>query len=122
MGTETSAQVNLEEASARLKGAHPREILRWAVETYHPRLTMATAFGPEGCAIIHMLAEIEPRVRVFNLDTGYQFAETLKLRERIAERYGIEVELVRPEESVASYEAAHGGPVYGHDPDRCCHD
>ena len=60
-----------------------------------PRLTMATAFGPEGCAILHMLAEIEPQVRVFNLDTGYQFAETLELRDRIAERYGIEVELVR---------------------------
>ena len=27
---------------------------------YFPKLTMATAFGPEGCVIMHMLAEIEP--------------------------------------------------------------
>jgi phosphoadenosine phosphosulfate reductase len=112
----------LAEASRRLEGARPQEVLRWAVERFFPRLTMATAFGPEGCAILHMLAEVEPRVRVFNLDTGYQFAETLQLRDRIAERYGIEVELVRADRTVAEYEAANGGPVYAHDPDRCCHD
>jgi phosphoadenosine phosphosulfate reductase len=81
---------------------------------------MATAFGPEGCVILHMLAQMNADVRVFNLDTGYQFAETLELRDRIAERYGIEVELIQPETTVAEYEAINGGPVYGHDPDRCC--
>jgi phosphoadenosine phosphosulfate reductase len=122
MATVTEPTVDLEEANRRLDGASPREILQWGVENFYPRLTMATAFGPEGCAILHMLADIEPRVRVFNLDTGYQFAETLQLRDRIAARYGIEVELVRPDASVAAYEAAHGGPVYTHDPDRCCRD
>lgn len=112
--------VDWAEANRKLAAASPQEVLRWAVETYHPRLTMATAFGPEGCVILHMLAEIEPKVRVFNLDTGYQFAETLALRDRIAERYGIEVEMVRPAESVAEYEARHGGPLYVVDSDRCC--
>jgi phosphoadenosine phosphosulfate reductase len=121
--TETSAPpIDLAEVNRQLEGAHPREVLRWAVETYQPRLTMATAFGPEGCVILHMLAEIDPSVRVFNLDTGYQFDETLRLRDRIADRYGIEVEFVRADQSVAEYEAAHGGPVYPTDPDRCCHD
>jgi phosphoadenosine phosphosulfate reductase len=69
-----------------------------------------------------MLANIEPRVYVFNLDTGYQFRETLELRERIAEKYGIVVDLLRPELSVEQYEAAHGGPVYCRDPDQCCQD
>src|SRR5881227_4331210 len=80
-----------------LAGAPPEAILRWAAETFHPRLTMATAFGAEGCCIIHMLAEIEPGVRIFNLETGYQFPETLELRERLRARYGIAVEYVRPE-------------------------
>ena len=38
-----------------------------------PSLTMATAFGPEGCVILSMLAKIAPETYVFNLDTGYQF-------------------------------------------------
>jgi phosphoadenosine phosphosulfate reductase len=122
MSAETLARVDWTAVSQRLQGESPQEILGWAVETFFPRLTMATAFGPEGCVILHMLAEIEPRVRVFNLDTGYQFAETLALRDQIAERYGIDVELVRPDTTVAEYEAQHGGPVYKAAPDQCCHD
>src|SRR5712692_10379628 len=79
--------------SENLRNASPQKILRWAVDRFFPKLTMATAFGAEGCCLIHMLAEIEPRVRIFNLETGYQFAETLELHQRIKERYGIEVEL-----------------------------
>ncbi|MDX2038600.1 MAG: phosphoadenylyl-sulfate reductase [Isosphaeraceae bacterium] len=122
MQIETWADVDWTEVNAELSGAHPREILRWAVERFHPRLTMATAFGPEGCVILHLLSEIEPSVRVFNLDTGYQFPETLELRDRIAKRYGIEVELIQPDTTVQEYEALHGGPLYATNPDRCCHD
>jgi phosphoadenosine phosphosulfate reductase len=106
--------------SARLESATPQEIIRFAAERYYPQLTMATAFGPEGCTILHMIAEIEPRIPVFNLDTGYQFTETLELRDRIAQRYGLEVEMRRPDATVEEYEAAHGGPVYKTNPDQCC--
>jgi phosphoadenosine phosphosulfate reductase len=121
------AQVTFDEqaigsAARTLAEASPQAILQWSVETFGNKLTMATAFGAEGCCLIHMLAEIGPDVRIFNLDTGYQFPETLELRERIRRRYGIDVELVRPELSVAEYEEEHGGPLYRHRPDQCCHD
>ena len=114
--------IDLEEACERLEDAQPREILTWAVERFFPRLTMATAFGAEGCLLIDMLSRIEPHVRIFNLDTGYQFAETLELKERIAARYGINIELVRAGTTVEEYEAANGGPVYSRDPNQCCRD
>ncbi|NBP87628.1 MAG: phosphoadenylyl-sulfate reductase, partial [Planctomycetia bacterium] len=69
----------LAEASQRLESAEPDEIIRWAVERYGSKLTMATAFGPEGCLILHWLASIAPETYVFNLETGYQFKETLEL-------------------------------------------
>jgi phosphoadenosine phosphosulfate reductase len=122
MATEELAKADWTATNERLAGEHPREVLRWAVETFGRGLTMATAFGPEGCAILHMLAEIGKPVRVFNLDTGYQFDETLALRDRIAARYGIEVELIRPETTVAEYEAIHNGPLYVANPDQCCFD
>lgn len=110
------------EANRELSAASPQDVLRWAARHFHPRLLMATAFGAEGCCILHMLAEIEPATTVINLETGYQFPQTLELRERIRERYGIEVEYVRSEQTVAEYEAEHGGPLYIHRPDQCCHD
>lgn len=108
--------------SAALEGAHPKEIIAWAVEHFYPRLAMATAFGPEGCVIIHYLAQIQPKTYVFNLDTGYQFQETLDLRNRIAARYGLEVEMRRPATTVEQYEQLHGGPLYKTNPDQCCKD
>lgn len=122
MAVETMSPEEIAAANRELEGKSAAEVLRWAVKTFFPRLTMATAFGPEGNCIIHLLAEIEPRVRIFNLDTGYQFPETLETRERIKERYGIEVELVRPELTVAEYERKHGQPLYNFDPNQCCHD
>jgi phosphoadenosine phosphosulfate reductase len=112
----------LREESRRLEAAVPEEILAWAIDRYFPRFTMATGLGPEGCLIISMLAKIERHVYVFNLDTGYQFPETLELRDRIAEKYGIVVDLQRPELSVEEYEAVHGGPLYQTNPDKCCRD
>jgi phosphoadenosine phosphosulfate reductase len=109
-------------ACAKLEGQAPEAILKWAVAHFFPRLTMGTAFGPEGNCIIHMLADIEPRVRIFNLETGYQFPETLEVRERIKRRYGIEVEFILPEMTVPEYEAEHGGPLYVIRPDQCCYD
>ena len=87
----------LHRQSLALKGATPEEILAWAVQTYFPKFSMATGLGPEGCVIISMLAKIEPRVYVFNLDTGYQFPETLELWQRIQRQYGIQIDLQRSE-------------------------
>jgi phosphoadenosine phosphosulfate reductase len=112
----------LEAASQLLEGATPQDILRWATRRFAPRFTMATAFGPEGMCLIHMLSEIAPQTPLFNLETGYQFAETMELREEVKRRYGIEVEYKYPELSVEQYEAAHGGPLYKTNPNQCCAD
>ncbi len=113
---------DLAHANSTLESAEPQEILRWAADRYGSTLTMATAFGPEGCLIIHWLATIAPKTHLFNLDTGYQFKETLELRDRIAARYGMVVALEQPETSVEEYESMHGGPLYRIDSNRCCHD
>lgn len=112
----------LAEASARLETASPEEIIRWGWERFGSRLTMATAFGPEGCVILSMIAKVAPEMYVFNLDTGYQFQQTLDLRDRIAEKYDIEVDMLQPELSVPEYEALHGGPLYKTNSQQCCFD
>src|SRR5437870_9071271 len=122
MDKRTLTDQQIAAAAEMLAEETPENILCWAAHTFGQRLTMATAFGAEGCCLIHMLAEVAPWLRIFNLDTGYQFKETLELRERIKNRYGIEVEMVQPDQTVAEYEAEHGGPLYRIRPDQCCHD
>ena len=48
----------LQAASQRLEIASPEAIIALAVERFFPHLTMATAFGPEGCVILAMLAKL----------------------------------------------------------------
>jgi phosphoadenosine phosphosulfate reductase len=112
----------LSAASARLELEAPEVILRWGVERFAPYFTFATAFGPEGMILVHLLAGIDKTTPIFNLDTGYQFPETLALRERVKSRYGIEVELKQPALTVLEYEALHGGPLYKTNPGQCCAD
>ena len=112
----------LAEQSARLETATPEEIIAWAHERFGDGLTMATAFGPEGCVILSMLAAIAPQTYVFNLDTGYQFQQTLDLRDRIAEKYNLNIDMLQPELTVVEYEAKHGGPLYKTNPTQCCFD
>ncbi|MDC0937030.1 phosphoadenylyl-sulfate reductase [Pirellulales bacterium] len=109
-------------ASHRLETASPEEIIAWAADRFGAQLAMATAFGPEGCVILSMLAKSAPQTYVFNLDTGYQFLQTLDLRDRIVEKYGIDVDMLQPELTVPEYEAKHGGPLYKTNPDQCCFD
>jgi len=114
-------QDDLPDISQSMETRTPQEILRWAWDTYGGKLTMATAFGAEGCAIIAMLSQITKDVYLFNLDTGYQFPETLETRQRLMDKYGLPIHLVRAEQTVADMEAAHTGPIYSSNPDLCCH-
>jgi phosphoadenosine phosphosulfate reductase len=122
MSVTQATVAEIVDANERLASATPQEVLSWAAERFGSRLMMATAFGAEGCCVLHMLAAIQPAATVVNLETGYQFPETLELRERIKDRYGIVVEYVRPEQTTAEYEAEHGGPLHVLRPDQCCYD
>lgn len=110
--------------SARFETASPVEILRWALASYDEKLTMATAFGAEGCAIVAMLAGLRDETGVaadvFNLETGYQFPQTLALKTRLEKKYNLPIRFVQSAESVKEMEARFNGPLYKRDPDLCC--
>jgi phosphoadenosine phosphosulfate reductase len=111
--------------SSWLEAATPQEILRWATVAYGPTLTMATAFGAEGCALIDMLARLRDETGIlpdiFNLDTGFQFPQTLALRRRLEDKYGLTIRLVHPVAAIEAAEAASDGPLYKTNPNLCCH-
>jgi phosphoadenosine phosphosulfate reductase len=84
MATTTS---DLEQASAQ-------DVLAYAVERFHPRLTMACSFQKEESVLAHMLVAIEPSARVFTIDTGVLFPETLSTWRAFEERFGLSVEVL----------------------------
>ncbi|TCJ13208.1 phosphoadenylyl-sulfate reductase [Rubrobacter taiwanensis] len=115
------AEPEIESIARRLEGASPPEVLEWAVETYGEGLTLSVSFGgAEGMVLLDMLSRITGRVRVFTLDTGFLFRETLRFRAEVMRRYRLPLEVVRPQLTITQQAARFGERLYAHDPDFCC--
>lgn len=111
----------LRDASQRLEGAAPQEILRWAAGAYQPGLSLACSFGgPSGMALLDMVMAIDRSVEVFYLDTDFLFPETYRLRDAAAAKYGFEpkgyMSLLTPRQQAERF----GDGLWARDPDQCC--
>lgn len=112
-----------------LERQSPQTILKWSLQTYGAGLTMATAFGAEGCALLGMLARLRDEIGIlpdiFNLDTGYQFEETLDLKRRIEDKYGFSIRAIQPDAAIVDAEADSRSifeqPLYQSQPNLCCY-
>lgn len=91
-----------------------RDILQVALAALgRDRLALAASFGPEDIVILDLLVGLEPRPRVFTLDTGRLSDETYELMERVRRRYGIEIELYFPDAvAVEEMVRAHGPNLF----------
>jgi phosphoadenosine phosphosulfate reductase len=75
-----------------LQGVSAEDVLAYAVERFHPRLKLACSFQKEESVLIHMLSEATSGPRVFTIDTGVLFAETLETWRHFEERFGLTIE------------------------------
>jgi phosphoadenosine phosphosulfate reductase len=81
-------------AQHELESASAEEVIAYAVERFHPRLTTACSFQKEESVLVHMLTSICPDARVFTIDTGVLFPETLATWKQFEERFGVGVEVL----------------------------
>jgi len=118
---KTYSPEELERISAGFEERTPQEVLRWAVDEFFPDLSLACSFGgPSGMVLIDMIAQIEPRVEVFYVDTDFLFPETHQTRERVAERYGIQAVAYKTELAPEDQAAKYGDKLWLSNPDLCC--
>jgi phosphoadenosine phosphosulfate reductase len=116
-----SIALAIENAARTLENAAPKEIVRWALRTYAPRIVLACSFGgPTGIALLDVALKIDRTTPVYYLDTGLLFPETYALVDRIAEKYDIVPIPVRPALGIAEQRAAFGPALWERDPDACC--
>ncbi len=107
-------------ANTLLEGASTEEVLAWAYTTFGDRVAMSTAFGPSGVVLMHLASRLNPGARVFFVDTGFHFHETLSMVERVRRRLSLEIEVVKPRLTVRAQALVHGDRLFVVDPDRCC--
>jgi len=111
------------DGAARVSGdSPPTELIEWMLGRFsNQRVLMTTAFGMEGCALIDMMARRATRFDVVYIDTGFFFAETLALRDRLARRYP-NANFIRHATSLSpDAQAREFGPeLWKRNPDLCC--
>jgi len=86
----------VEKLAEDFENKEPQEILKWALDTFHPKLALSSSFSIEDAALIDMLWKINPKFRVFTLDTGRLNQETYSLIDRTRTRCDMQVEVYYP--------------------------
>lgn len=73
----------------------PVAILRLALQAYDK---IAISFsGAEDVVLVDMAVRIDPKVKVFSLDTGRLHAETYRFLDRVRQHYQIDLEILSPQ-------------------------
>jgi len=97
-----------------------QDLLEWAVDRFAGRILLTCSWQHQSSILIDMLHQLGARIRIVELDTGLLFPETYETRDRLIERYGLEIERIDPLQTVAEQEATEGPELWRRDPDRCC--
>jgi phosphoadenosine phosphosulfate reductase len=111
---------DIEDLATEFEPGPPESVLRWATEEFGSGVALATGFGPEGCVLIDMLAQLGQQTRIFYLDTDLHFAETFSLVRRLEMRYGVSFERRATHLTLTAQEQEFGAKLWERDPDRCC--
>ncbi len=90
---------DIDNIAKKMEGEDAQEVLRWALDNYHPKIALASSFGAEDVVIIDMLMKIRKDVTIFTLDTGRLNQETYDVMDKIREKYGIEIAVYFPDQS-----------------------
>lgn len=94
--TDPELDINVEKLNEEFESKTPQELLAWGLEKFHPAIALAWS-GAEDVALVDMMVKINPKARVFTLDTGRLNPETYDLIDRVRDKYGIAVEVLYPD-------------------------
>jgi phosphoadenosine phosphosulfate reductase len=104
----------------RFEPLRAEELVAFAAEQFGDSMVLTCSWQLGTSILVHMTREVAPQTRLVEIDTGLLFAETHETRQRLVDHYGLEVETLRPLQSVEQQADAHGARLWEREPDRCC--
>jgi phosphoadenosine phosphosulfate reductase len=101
---------------AVVEGMGAEEILELVVRAFPGKAALACSFQKEETVLLDMLFALEPKARVFAIDTHHLFPETYELWREIEQRYETRVEVFEGP-SPGELAATHGEKLWERKPD-----
>lgn len=94
---KASSALDASELNQSFVNSKAWDIIRWALETFTERVSLASSFGAEDMVLVDILAGLSKSPRIFVLDTGRLHQETYDVISRARSKYGIEFEFYFPQ-------------------------
>jgi phosphoadenosine phosphosulfate reductase len=73
------------------ESAQPQKIVDWAIKTFAPRIGLSSSFGGQSAALIHLAIQVEPKIPIVFINTGFLFNETLQFVEDLKKRFNLNI-------------------------------
>ena len=70
-----------------------QDVVAFCLETFPERVALACSFQKEETVLLDLLFAVEPRARVFAIDTHHLFPETYELWREVEQRYDTKIEV-----------------------------
>ncbi|HEY8723653.1 MAG TPA: phosphoadenylyl-sulfate reductase [Gaiellaceae bacterium] len=80
-------------SEAEVEAMSAEQVLRYCLEQFPGQVALACSFQKEESVLLDLLFGIEPKTRVFAIDTHYLFPETYELWREVEQRYQTKVEV-----------------------------
>ncbi|MDA9334708.1 phosphoadenosine phosphosulfate reductase family protein [Flavobacteriaceae bacterium] len=101
--------MNIEQTNIELATKTPLEIVQWALNVAQTPI-VTTNFRPYESAILHLVATVNPSIKVIWCDTGYNTPSTYKHAEELTELLALNIQLYIPKQTAAHRDVVLGIP------------
>lgn len=102
--------MSLDKSNIKLSKMSPASIVEWALkQAKNPVIT--TNFRPYEVAILHLVTQIEPEIKVIWCDTGYNTTATYKHAKKLIDRLQLNIAIYVPKQSVGFRNVTLGIPA-----------
>jgi phosphoadenosine phosphosulfate reductase len=92
-------ELQIKKIAEEMEDKSAMEVLKWAINTYAPKIALASSFGAEDVILIDMMVKInKEKAKIFTLDTGRLNQETYDVMDAIRKKYDIQIEVYFPEQ------------------------
>jgi len=79
---------------------------------------LTSSFAATSAFLLRVFSQIHPKQKIFFIDTGYHFKETLEYKEKLTKLYGLNVESITAEDWKHDFTTKE--KTWKKDPDFCC--
>jgi phosphoadenosine phosphosulfate reductase len=114
----TSSEVTA--LAQEFESASATEILKWTYEQFGSSAAIGTSFQGAGLVTIHHAVAAGLPLPVFTIDTGVLFPETLELKSRLEDYFGLVIEALVPERTMEQQAQEIAPELWLSNPDLCC--